>query len=146
MRRLISMMVCAVGCGARAEAPHDPPHSSVLRTIMKDEVNAPYSALAFLVFHAGDPADDRAITAHAASVQRGVAKVRALGDLPTQSDAGRAVFFTYLDSLAFDADRFSGAVVTHDRAEMAASLGRIGRTCNNCHHFFRIAVGDTTGR
>ena len=110
---------------------------------MKDEVNQPYSALVFGVFHSENGIDYVAISTPLEALRSGIAKVRDIADPPVETNEARSVFFTYLDSLAHDADKFRGAVARHDQPGMEASLLRLGKTCNNCHHFFRLEIQDT---
>jgi hypothetical protein len=146
--RLMIALALPLGCGSPATPPVVTPARaavapvSPLHEIMAAEVNDAYSALSFLVFHAEGGPDFPAITARSEVLRGGFAKVRALPALPPQSDAAREVFFTYIDSIAGDADRFRQAIGARDHAQMAATLARIGRACNHCHHFFRLDIQD----
>ena len=117
-------------------------HSPELDLIMKNEVNQPYSALVFAVFHGEGGIDYAAIAAPAEVLRTGIAKVRDIADPPVASNQARSVFFSYLDTLAHEAERFHGALVQHDAPGMEAALNRLGKTCNHCHHFFRLEIQD----
>lgn len=138
------IFVTTLGCGGAAPAqPVEQPkllHSPELNDIMKNEVNQPFSALTFLVFHSepGSDLDFAKITVPASSLRLGIAKVRAIVNPPVQTNEAREVFFTYVDSLVRDSEVLVGAVGYHDRAKTEGALNRISETCNNCHHFFRL--------
>jgi hypothetical protein len=119
---------------------------------MKAEVNQPFSALQFLVFHAqeanpthNDLDYDRIMTP-AAMLREGISKVRAIVDPPTLTQEGRAVFFTYVDSMVRDTDALTDAIGRRDRGRTEKLVGKISQTCNDCHHFFRLKIEDTPGR
>jgi cytochrome c556 len=139
----------AIGCGGASVAqPTAAPaakslHSPELNRVMKEEVNQPYSALVFLVFHGEGELDYGATAAPSETLRGGISKVRYIAELPTETSEARAVFFTYLDNLALDAERFRGAVLQRDKPGMGSALSRIGKTCNSCHHFFRLEIHDT---
>ena len=141
--RALLLVVTTFGCGgAKSAQPVEQPkllHSAELNEIMKNEVNQPFSALTFLVFHAQEGELDFAkITLPASSLRLGVAKVRAIVNPPVQTNEAREVFFTYVDSLVRDSESLVNAVGYRDRAKTEAALNKISDTCNNCHHFFRL--------
>jgi hypothetical protein len=140
--RALVLLVTTSGCGGAPPPPAEQPkllHSAELNDIMKNEVNEPFSALTFLVFHAeGGELDFARISLPASSLRLGVAKVRAIVNPPVQTNEAREVFFTYVDSLVRDSESLVGAVGFRDRAKTEAALNRISDTCNNCHHFFRL--------
>lgn len=148
---VIALGLAACG-GAKGSAPNGPSggggtslHSPELNRIMKLEVNQPYSALQFMVFHGeGGEIDYAAIAVPAETLRGGITKVRAIVDPPVQSNEARSVFFTFVENLAHDADKLAQGVARRDRAQIEGALGRIGETCNNCHHFFRLAIDDAT--
>jgi len=149
MRALVLLYVVACGAGTSQSATTPPQlmHSPELNHIMKSEVNQPFSALEFMVFHAeGGDLDYTAIGGPAEMLRAGIARVRAIVDPPVQTNEARSVFFTFVENLARDADRFSQAVARRDRAGMESSLNRISETCNNCHHFFRLSIADSPQR
>lgn len=143
------VITCAVAAGCSGEptpstipAPARSLHSPELHQIMKDEVSQPYSALVFNVFHSESEIDCAAIATPVTVLRAGIAKVRDIADPPVTTNEARSVFFTYLESLARDAERFHNAVIHRDRPSMEAALMRLGKTCNNCHHFFRLKIED----
>jgi cytochrome c556 len=147
MRSIVIACAIATGCGGEPAQSTTPAaakslHSPELDQIMKDEVNQPYSALLFGVFHSEDGIDYAAIAAPSAVLRAGIAKVRDIADPPVATNEARSVFFTYLESLARDAERFHSAEVHRDQPSMEAALERLGKTCNNCHHFFRLKIED----
>jgi cytochrome c556 len=143
------VIACAVAASCSGEpaqstipAPAKSLHSPELHQIMKDEVNQPYSALVFNVFHSENEIDYAAIAIPVSVLRTGIAKVRDIADPPVTTNEARSVFFTYLESLARDAERFHNAAVHRDRPSMETALMRLGKTCNNCHHFFRLKIED----
>jgi len=148
MRITTLITICALGCGGAS-----PPsttmaptllHSAVLNEIMKTEVNQPFSALTFLVFHAADvnpgssDLEYAKISIPAATLREGIFKVRAIADPPVLTTEARAVFFTFVESMARDSDQLSTAVASRDRGRTEKLLTKISETCSNCHHFFRL--------
>jgi cytochrome c556 len=117
--------------------------SSELNRIMKNEVNKPFSKLTFFVFHSDGDFDFSEIAKTTAEFRAGIADARNVPDLPVDSDEGREVFTTFLESLDRDASKLSDAVAKHDGGGMQAMLGKLSRTCNNCHHFFRLDIEDS---
>ena len=120
-------------------------HSPELNEIMKNEVNQPFSALMFLIFHAADASeggelDYARIGAPVATLRTGVSKVRAMLNPPVATAEAREVFLTYVDSLVRDAESLSQAYEGRDRSRMETLLKKITHTCNDCHHFFRLKV------
>src|SRR5882724_10023244 len=139
--------VIGAGCGGDPAQQATLPatramHSPELDLIMKNEVNQPYSALVFAVFHGEGGIDYPALATASEVLRTGIAKVRDIADPPVATNEARSVFFTYLDTLAHEAERFHSALVQHDPPGMEASLTRLGKTCNHCHHFFRLAIQD----
>lgn len=146
-----------VGCGGGAgEQRGGPPpkllHSPELNEIMKNEVNQPFSALMFLVFHAAETSDDgeldyAKIGVPVETLRVGVSKVRSMLNPPVLTQEAREVFLTYVDSLVRDSESLSQAHAAKDRPGMETLLKKITHTCNNCHHFFRLkVVDDGSGR
>lgn len=107
---------------------------------MKTEVNESFSALSFQVFHAED--DDLNYTAIRAPIARlrgGLSKIHAvLAPGTVASDEARTVFFSFVGNMERHAAVFADSLERKDRAEMTSSLSRIAKTCNDCHHFFRL--------
>lgn len=140
-----------LGCGGggaserRGEGPVRLLHSPELNEIMKNEVNQPFSALMFLVFHSAESDPDgeldfAEIEAPVTTLRTGIAKVRAMVNPPVQTAEAREVFLTYVDSLVRDSESLGQALAGKDRPRMEKVLQKITQTCNDCHHFFRLKV------
>jgi hypothetical protein len=150
MRTIPVIASLALGCGggaANAPSAGAPPkllHSPELNGIMKTEVNQPFSALMFLVFHAAESnpsssdLDYAKILVPATTLRGGIAKVRQIVDPPVMTSEARAVFYTYVDSMVRDSEQLSDAVASRDRGRTEKLLNKISETCSNCHHFFRL--------
>ncbi|MCE9580196.1 MAG: hypothetical protein K8W52_44175 [Deltaproteobacteria bacterium] len=120
---------------------------------MKNEVNQPFSALSFAVYFARDGEPESGaeppypdIAQPAAALRAGLSKVRFLADVPAPTPEARDVFAAYIDGLLHDSDALSDAIANRDRPGTVALLTKIAATCNDCHHFFRLAVDDTPSR
>jgi hypothetical protein len=148
---LLALLASALGCGGGARGQHGGApvrllHSPELNEIMKNEVNQPFSALMFLVFHAdegdgeGEGLDFVKIGVPVATLRTGIAKVRAMLNPPVQTAEAREVFVTYVDALVRDSESLSLAYASKDRGQMEGVLKKITHTCNDCHHFFRLKV------
>jgi hypothetical protein len=145
---LASTAVPALGCGGASQPASMPPkllHSPELNEIMKNEVNQPFSALMFLVFHAGDDGsgeefDFAKVREPVMTLRTGISKVRAMLHPPVQTAEAREVFMTYVDSLVRDSDLLSQAFEGRNRPRMEQLLHKITNTCNDCHHFFRLKL------
>jgi len=150
---LAAILAPVLGCGGAASergggggAPIKLLHSPELNDIMKNEVNQPFSALMFLVFHSNDGGDDEEgldyskIELPVATLRTGIAKVRAMVNPPVQTAEAREVFLTYVDALVRDSDALSQALGAKDLSRMEGVLKKITHTCNDCHHFFRLKV------
>jgi hypothetical protein len=152
MNRLAILMVLAAlpGCGGavaeqRGGSPPKLLHSPELNEIMKNEVNQPFSALMFLIFHSADSSPDgeldyAQIQAPVSTLRTGISKVRAMLHPPVQTAEAREVFLTYVDAMVRDADQLSKAFEGRDRPRMEMLLQKITTTCNDCHHFFRLKL------
>jgi cytochrome c556 len=146
-------LVLLAGCGSGGIPPgHDkqvappPPtyrHSPVLNAIMKEEINKPFSRVTFFVFHSDGNFDFNEITKSTDELHAGVAKAKAFPDPPVISAEGREVFATFLEGLDRDCTKLSDAVKERDPRRMQAALGKLSRTCNDCHHFFRLDIPDS---
>jgi cytochrome c556 len=159
MRRLVALALF-LGCGSAQPKSTDPTfeeaepttekpppkdyrHSPVLNAIMKNEVNKPFSKLTFFVFHSDGEFDFTEIAKTAEEFQQGVSKARGFPDPPVESEQGREVFGTFLEQLDRDAKKLTAAVGLKDARTMRASIARLSKTCNNCHHFFRLDIADS---
>lgn len=110
---------------------------------MRTRMNASYSSLVFLVFHSDGTLDYPKIGQEAIGLRDTVKHVRGLKTPPmVKSDSGLEVYMTYNDTLQRNADLFVEAVDGQDPPRMQVVLGKIGQTCNDCHHFFRVDVED----
>ena len=152
------LLVLAASCGSAAppaepttasgpkpapEAPKEYRHSPILNQIMKNEVNKPFSKLTFFVFHSDGDFDFAEIEKTTAEFHAGIAKARAFPDPPVESEQGREVFATFLEHLDRDCNQLSTAITQRDGRKMRQMLGKLSRTCNNCHHFFRLDIADS---
>jgi cytochrome c556 len=148
MRHTLLITMLALGCGGAPQQAAAPPqnllHSAELNAIMKAEVNLPFSALMFQVFHTADANPDSSdldfvrISSPASTLREGIFKVRAFVDPPVLTAEARAVFFTYVDAMVRDSEQLSEAVARRDRGRTEKLLTKISETCNSCHHFFRL--------
>jgi hypothetical protein len=147
---ILTTLALLAGCGGgasaqRGEAPPKLLHSPELNEIMKNEVNQPFSALMFLVFHSGDESEDGELDyarmgVPVTTLRTGISKVRAMVNPPVQTTEAREVFLTYVDAMVRDAENLSRAFEGRDRPGMEQVLQKITRTCNDCHHFFRLKL------
>lgn len=147
---LATLLAPAPGCAGaaqeqRGEGPPKLLHSPELNEIMKNEVNQPFSALMFLIFHAGETSPDgepdyAKIETPASTLRAGITKVRAIVNPPVQTEEAKEVFLTYVDSMVRDSESLYQAVAVRDRPRMETLLKKITTTCNDCHHFFRLKV------
>jgi hypothetical protein len=144
-RHAVITMLLACGGAPPAQDSTAPTlqHNEELNAIMKTEVNEAFSALQFLVFHSDGELDFGRIAVPASTLRGGIAKVRSIADPPVKSSEARSVFFTYVDSLEHDTESFNIALARHDRGRMESLLTKISKTCNNCHHFFRLSITDS---
>jgi hypothetical protein len=120
-------------------------HSPELNDIMKNEVNQPFSALMFLVFHGAEASEDgqldfAKIEAPVTTLRRGITKVQAMLNPPVQTAEAKEVFLTYVGSLVRDSELLYQAYEGRDQPQMEKLLQKITITCNDCHHFFRLKV------
>jgi hypothetical protein len=148
---IFTLLALLLGCGGgaaserRGGAPVRLLHSPELTEIMKNEVNQPFSALMFLVFHSAESDPDgeldfAEIKPPVMTLQLGISKVRAMVNPPVQTAEAREVFLTYVDSLVRDSESLSQALAGRDRPQMERVLQKITQTCNDCHHFFRLKI------
>lgn len=118
-----------------------------LGLLMKNDVNPAFSKLTFLVFHGNtmeDPAQLKAELTTAATVLRGaIGRLRTWTQPPTESTEGRDVFYTYANAVDASTERLVGAIDRDDQPTAAAQMRQIAKTCNSCHHFFRLQIEDS---
>lgn len=142
-------MSLLLGCGGAAEpapvsgAAAGSGGPTELNFIMKNLVNKPFSKLTFFVFHSGGDYNFTEIEKVTREFQEGVARVRAYPTPPVQTEEGRQVFATFLENLDKDGGRLAEAIKVRNGKSMESLVGKLSRTCNNCHHFFRLDIADT---
>jgi len=152
------LFVFAIGC-ATASTPSQPTTNSPtpaapapstgsakdpgLSTLMRNRMNKSYTQLMYYLLDSAAEADEAKVTDETKNLQAAVAAVRAL-PMPqaAQSEESRSVYSTYNDVLQQNVDKFAEAVAGKDRPQMEAMLGKIGKTCNDCHKFFRVEIKD----
>src|SRR5688572_21435231 len=147
---LMMLAAPALGCGAgaREQRSGEVPkllHSPELNEIMKNEVNQPFSALMFFIFHGAEASEDgefdyAKIEAPVTTLRAGITKVKAMLNPPVQTAEAKEVFLTYVDALVRDSESLYRAFEGRDRPRMEQVLQKITHTCNDCHHFFRLKV------
>jgi cytochrome c556 len=126
------------GSGAKPTGPTTTAKSGELDKLMRTKMNASYSQLVFLVFHAEEP-DFDAIATEGAKLSDAIAGVLQLQVPPVaQSDQARQVYVDYNETLRRDNEKFVAASADRDLTAMSTSLTKIGETCSACHHFFRV--------
>jgi hypothetical protein len=140
---------------ACAKQPHRTPSSNArtdasmadLALLMRNDINPAFSKLTFLVFHGSsedNPTEVRAELARAAGVLRtSIGQLRTWRQPPTETEQGREVFYTYAMSVDAATQRLLDAVQREDASTAATQLQQISRTCNSCHHFFRLDIEDS---
>jgi hypothetical protein len=116
---ILTMLAALPGCGGataeqRGGAPPKLLHSPELNEIMKNEVNQPFSALMFLIFHSAEASEDgeidyNQVAAPVSTLRTGIGKVQAMLNPPVQTKEAREVFLTYVDAMVRDADQLSQA-------------------------------------
>jgi hypothetical protein len=152
MRRTPAVLSCAVlaslvlaGCpGSKTNnTPTNQPKSGELDKLMRTRMNAAYSQLVFLVFHAeGDP-NFSAISEESGRLSDAISSVLKLQLPPmVSSDQARQIYVDYNDALKRDNDKFVEATSRQDLESMSVSLKKIGNTCSACHNFFRVKLKD----
>jgi cytochrome c556 len=146
MRNAVFALAVLTGCAGSgssttANAPTAEPQPSQLDKVMRTKMNASYSRLMYLVFHAeGDP-DFASIAKEGAALSDAVRDVLSL-PVPAvaQSEQGRAVYLDYNNALKRDNERLVEATAQKDIASISTSLTKIGETCSACHNFFRVEI------
>jgi hypothetical protein len=126
------------GSGAKPTGPAPTAKSGELDKLMRTKMNAAYSQLVFLVFHADEP-NYEAISMEGAKLSDAISGVLQLQVPPVaQSEQARQVYVDYNETLRRDNEKFVAATVERNLATMSTSLTKIGETCSACHHFFRV--------
>lgn len=149
MRRLAVVCVL-VGCPKQGPPPKPVKTAQMaeLGRLMKDQINPAFSKLSFLVFHGDDMGEDQAalkteLQSLAAGLRESIGRLRVWQHPPTESKEGKDVFLTYANSIDRMAVELELAIKADDDRAAAVSLEQIAKTCNNCHHFFRLEIKDS---
>jgi hypothetical protein len=132
------MIAClALGCSTPAPVvqPKKQPDPHLAR-FMREMLNVPYS-IAQLAVHR--PGREARVRRAAIVLQNAVEDLVHWADPPGGSDAARAVFVTYAQSLEHHVERLELASRTLDSESTSRSLEGIRQTCNQCHRLFRPA-------
>ncbi len=142
------LLVCLLlGCPKPAPEPQKPKTQTELGRLMKQQVNAPFSKLTFLVFHGEDQEDAAAVKtalqSHVAVLRNAISKLLVWQHPPTESAEGKEVFFTYVSSIDKTAQQLEREIASDDMPAAARSLDKIAQVCNSCHHFFRLDIKDS---
>jgi hypothetical protein len=131
------------GPSATPAAMTQPKPKGELDKLMRTRMNKAYTQLVFYVLDSASDVDFAKIEHETQELLSAVGAVRGL---PTpsmvQSAEALEVYKTYNDVLQRDADKFNAAVKTKERPQMEGALTKIGKTCNDCHRFFRVEVKD----
>lgn len=107
-----------------------------LARFMREMLNVPYS-IAQLAVHR--PGREARVRRAATLMQTAVEDLVQWADPPGGSDAARAVFLTYAQTLEHHIERLEAASRARDGEGTAHSLEDIRQTCNQCHRLFRPA-------
>lgn len=145
-RIIIAAVLATVGCSGSTPptaAPAAKKKDGELDKLMRNRMNKSYSQLVYFVFHGEGEPDFAKITAEGHELRSAVDSVRAL-QMPAMvtTEEARSVYRSYNDTLQRDSERFGEAIAAKDMARMRTVLDKIGKTCNDCHHFFRVKIED----
>ena len=142
---LVAALVAA-GCAATtpppspAEGGRDDPRRAELKALMKLRLNPSFSRIHLLLFYADEAAaagQGDALQAVAA-LEATVGELRRLRDPPVGSAEARLVFAEYASHLEGDVVRLRLALAEGRAVEAPGIFDRLRRTCDHCHHFFRV--------
>lgn len=143
---VIASLVLGTGCPSAGSTtqPNEPaaqPKSGELDKLMRTRMNASYSQLVFLVFHAEGEPDFASISEEGARLSEAIASVLKL-QMPAvvQSEQARQVYVDYNETLRRDNEKLTAATERKDLPAVSTSLTKIGETCSACHHFFRVDI------
>ena len=146
---VVALLALSTGCpGSKTSGPTGggttaQPKSGELDRLMRTRMNASYSQLVFLVFHADGEHDFMKISEEGAKLSEAIATVLKLQIPPVaQSEQARGIYVDYNETLRRDNERFVAATAAKDISAMSTSLTKIGETCSACHHFFRVEIKD----
>jgi hypothetical protein len=147
---VVTAVSLLAGCPAPEPKKPDPPpvdtkKMAELGLLMKNDINPAFSKLSFLVLHGDGEDTDRAklkaeIQTSAATLRKGIGRLREWKHPPTVSQQGRDVFFAFATSIDNSLTHFEDAITRDDAKAVISSLETITKTCENCHHFFRVDV------
>ena len=146
------LVVALAACSSKPPTPAHPPanHDAALTELgllMKNDINPAFSKLTFLVFHGesmDDPVKLKSELTMAASVLRdSLVRLRTWSKPPTESEEGRAVFYTYANAVDTSTQRLVEAIGQEDQPTAAQQMRQIAKSCNSCHHFFRLKIEDS---
>ena len=150
MKRLAVACALLVGCPKQGPPakPVKTAQMAELGRLMKDQINPAFSKLSFLVFHGDDMGEDQAalkteLQSLVAGLRQSIGRLRVWQHPPTESKEGKDVFLTYANSIDRMAAQLELEIKTDNDQAAARSLEQIAKTCNNCHHFFRLEIKDS---
>lgn len=105
---------------------------------MRETVNVPYS---FALLANYGPPNAAPVRIHRAAIalQDAVQDLVHWSNPPVGSEAARAVFYAYAESLEHQVKRLEVAARSQDPELVNHSLEGIRQTCNRCHRYFRPA-------
>jgi cytochrome c556 len=142
----IATTACSSGASSKPDTTATPrKKGGELDKVMRTRMNKAYSSLVFQILHSTTEYDYARITADGAELRQAVQRVLDLPPPPVaESEEARSVYLTYNQTLQRNADKFSEAIAQKNRPEMETLLTKIGKTCNDCHKFFRIEIENET--
>lgn len=119
-----------------------------LQLLMKNEINPAFSKITFLVFHGEEMEQDPAalqaeLSRYGEALRKALSRLRVWQHPPTESTEGKQVFYAYALSVDKSAARLVDALGRADNQDAAKQLEGIAKTCNSCHHFFRLNIEDS---
>jgi cytochrome c556 len=149
--RALLALVLLTGCPKKPTMPTTPVDDgdiTELGLMMKNDVNPAFSKLTVLVFHGDEMPEEpaaiqRELTTAASVLRTSIARLREWRDPPTKTTEARDVFFTYAVAVDQSTARLVDAITRFDSNEAATQMEQIAKTCNSCHHFFRLKIEDS---
>ncbi len=144
---LLVLLACSGSAGPKSATPGIK-KSAPLGALMKEQINPAFTKLSFLVFR-GDQMEQPAEVVNAEIVRNarllgsGTSRLRDWSDPPTETAEAREVFLTYAASVDKTALQLVDAAGRKDATAMATAMEQIAKTCNSCHHFFRLDLEDS---
>ncbi len=150
MFRHVVLAVVVTACsGGSKPSGTTPATPTALGLLMKEEVNPSFSRLSVLVFHAEDIDPSVLERERKAWSRRLAAATEKLPAWPTppsetaRSDEAKEVFHTYADVVDAGAKKLVTAIDRRDERAAQEQMKLIAKTCNQCHHFFRLKLEDS---